>query len=41
MQYADDSCRSALLALLLPLRASGPHWAAFDMSCASEIESSA
>jgi len=41
MQYAADSCRSALLLLALPLRAPGPHWAAFDMSWASEIESSA
>jgi len=41
MQYAADSCRSALLVLALPLRAPGPHWAAFDMSWASEIESSA
>jgi hypothetical protein len=41
MQYAADSCRSALLVLAGPLRAPKPHWATFDMSWASEIESSA
>src|ERR1017187_2049243 len=36
MRYADDSCRSALLQRLLPLRQREPYGAALDMRFASE-----
>ncbi len=38
MRYADDSCRSALLQRLLPLREREPHSAALDMRFASETQ---
>jgi hypothetical protein len=38
MRYADDSCRSALLQRLLPLREREPYSAALDMRFASETQ---
>jgi hypothetical protein len=38
MRYADDSCRSALLQRLLPLREREPYGAALDMRFASETQ---
>jgi len=38
MRYADDSCRSALLQRLLPLRDREPYGAALDMRFASETQ---
>jgi hypothetical protein len=38
MRYADDSCRSALLQRLLPLRERGPYSAALDIRFASETQ---
>src|SRR3979411_1790911 len=38
MRYADDSCRSALLQRLLPLREREPYNAALDMRFASETQ---
>ena len=38
MRYADDSCRSALLQRLLPLRERAPYSAALDIRFASETQ---
>src|ERR1700681_4744124 len=38
MRYADDSCRSALLQRLLPLREREPYGAALGMRFASETQ---
>ncbi len=38
MRYADDSCRSALLQRLLPLRELAPYSAALNMRLASETQ---
>ena len=38
MRYADDSCRSALLQRLLPLREREPYSAALDIRFASETQ---
>jgi len=38
MRYADDSCRSALLQRLLPLREREPYSAALDMRFASKTQ---
>jgi hypothetical protein len=38
MRYADDSCRSAPLQRLLPLREREPYSAALDMRFASETQ---